>query len=285
MKNKLFLGILPLFFCFFVKAQESEILINDKKDVLVFFESNITKAKTGYSNYVVGYENASNSRVCILKSKGPSNTESNLTVYTEDGNIFSLPLKYSKDITKTSYAIPSSLSKGNLKNNENKKSDEKKDTLKKQVERKSEKITHISNINLIQSNLPEIKHYSEQSENIILRLINIVYKNEYLYFVLELENASTLDYDINYISYYIKSRKASRKSSSQKFNLSRSNLRFQYNYKERISVSESNRFIVVFNKFSIDKKKSLEIELNESNGERNIKLHIDSSLINNPYIF
>lgn len=278
-----------------VVEENKTIYINDKKNVVVFFDDYIDIAQLPYKYYAVAYEGGATSKVCILRASKSSTLESNLLVYTKNGNIYNLTVKYKKNIKKNNYIIKSSEAIGNQngeivtkkqkkrkRSSENLESDEdfeitKEDSLQKS-KRKEIKLNSESFI----EKKPYFKHLSSTNEDVTLKLNDVIYNKDELYFLFEIKNNSTLDYDINYKTYHIVSRKKSKRSSSQKLTFSEEDILYEYQIPERIKAFESSKYIVVFNKFSIDSKKHFLVELNELNGERNIKLYLNNDLVNNP---
>ena len=108
---------------------------------------------------------------------------------------------------------------------------------------------------------------------------NLTYINNELYFTISLQNVSTLDYDINYLNFYITSRNKKRNTTTQTIPY-----KYQYvhNLPSKIRASETIDVVFVYQKFSINENKILLIEMTEDNGEREVKLEIPNTFINNP---
>src|SRR5690606_34535588 len=66
----------------------------------------------------------------------------------------------------------------------------------------------------------------DRKHHIKLSVENIVFDRDELYIVINIENKSTLDYDLNYLNFYVNTRKKGKKKSLQ--NLYKEPL-FKYN--------------------------------------------------------
>lgn len=118
-----------------------------------------------------------------------------------------------------------------------------------------------------------------RSYGIKLQVKNIIFENNELYFVIEIENKSSLDYDVNFLDFYVETRKKGKKKSLQK--LLKSSI-YTYNMPKKIKEGQTHQLLYVLPKFSLANDKRLKIELLEKYGERNIQLKIKNKHINNP---
>lgn len=123
------------------------------------------------------------------------------------------------------------------------------------------------------------KKYFTISENVFLHLKDITFNNNEIYFYFLIENKGVLDYDVNFINLYLTSSNKKKRSSSQKIKYDPI---YTYYLPKKIKSFKSAEFVMIYNKFSINKKKSVIVEVNEKKGERNLQLEILSKTINNP---
>ena len=119
----------------------------------------------------------------------------------------------------------------------------------------------------------------KRKEGIALSFENIVFDKDDLYFLIEITNNSSLDYDLNFLNLSIETRQKGKKKSLQK--LYQEPL-FQYNVPSRIGKNETVRLVYVLPKFSLSKERRAVLGLNEKDGERNLELKIAHRVINNP---
>ena len=89
---------------------------------------------------------------------------------------------------------------------------------------------------------------------------NIVFDKEELYFVIQIENKSTLDYDLNFLNLSIETRQKGKKKSLQR--LYQEPI-YKHNLPSKIAENKTIRFVYVLPKFSLSNDRRAILELNE----------------------
>jgi len=272
-----FILILTVLVSAFAKGQTHIILdtiyANDTKNVALFFPEPIRQGITGSDNFVFTYNREKEQYFGLLQAK--PGKESNLLVINRNGSIFSYIVKYKSQLTKLNYFVPKANSIGN----------------EKPVIVDTTEVTEIESLvdnrtfyyTKFSSYLLERKQrigtIQKRNQGIVLSVENIVFDKEELYFVVKIENKSTLDYDLNFLNLSVETRQKGKKKSLQKLFRKPS---FKYNVPSRIAEGKVTRLVYVMPKFSIGNDRRLVVELNEKNGERDLKLKVSHKYINNP---
>lgn len=260
----------------FAKAQQREILdtiyANDHKNVALFFPNPIRQGITGSENFVFTYNREQEQYFGLLQAQ-PGN-ESNLLIINNNGAIFSYIVKYKEVLSRLNYFIPLTNSIGNEK-----PMDDQLTTTKKQEPRFDKSKYYERFCSYLLQRKEHIGRLKKRNNGIILTIENIVFDKEELYFVIQIENRSSLDYDLNFLNFSVETRKKGKKKSLQKLYQKPS---FKYKLPNKIKEKEGARLVYVLPKFSISNERSLILELNENKGERNVKLKISNDFINNP---
>ncbi len=276
MKNHLFISAF-LLASIVTKAQNTIVLdtiyANDQKNVALFFPEPIRQGITGSDNFVFTYNREKEQYLGLLQAK--PGKESNLLVVNRDGSVFSYIIKYKEQLSKLNYFIPMSSRIGNerpLANDSIKAADSETSTTKKHQ-------YYERFCAYLLDRKQRIGHLKKRKEGIALSVENIVFDKDELYFVIQIKNNSSLDYDLNFLNLSIETRQKGKKKSLQK--LYQEPL-FRYNVPSRIAKNETVRLVYVLPKFSLSNERRSVLELNESNGERNLKLKISNKYINNP---
>lgn len=249
------------------------IFANDQKNVALFFPEPIKQGITGSTNFVFTYNREKQQYFGLLQAT--PGEESNLLVVNKDGSVFSYIIKYKKRLSKLNYFIPRSSSIGN-----------EKPIIRDTVQALAPKTDIDNKTNYYQkfcSYLLRAKHgivnLKKRSEGIVMRVENIVFEKEELYFVIRIENHSTMDYDLNFLNFYTDIRKKGKKKSLQRHYRDPV---YKHHLPSKIKENEAVRFVYVLPKFSISNHRRAILELNEKTGERNIKLKIAHRYVNNP---
>jgi hypothetical protein len=260
----------------FAKAQNKEVLdtiyANDQKNVALFFPNPIRQGITGSENFVFTYNREQEQYFGLLQAQ-PGN-ESNLLIINNNGAIFSYIVKYKEALSRLNYFIPLTNSIGNEK-----PMDDQLTTTKKQEPRFDKSKYYERFCSYLLQRKERIGRLKKRNNGIILTIENIVFDKEELYFVIQIENRSSLDYDLNFLNFSIETRKKGKKKSLQKLYQKPS---FKHKLPNKIKERKRARLVYVLPKFSISNERSLILELNENKGERNVKLKISNDFINNP---
>jgi hypothetical protein len=257
------------------------IYANDHKNVALFFPEPIRQGITGSENFVFTYNRETQQHLGLLQAT--PGKESNLLIIGNSGSIFSYIIRYSEQLEKLNYFIPGSKSIGNETTEISGKTIETSQStagISEIENRLAGTETYYQNFcsHLLKSK-PRIGRIKKRNEGINLRLENIVFDREELYFVIEIKNGSPIDYELNFLNLSVETRKNGSKKSIQKLILEPV---FKYNLPGIIPVGKTARFVYVLPKFSIAGDKVVVIDLKELNGERDLKLRLRKRVVNNP---
>lgn len=276
MKNSILFGSLMLA-SFFLEAQNvsslDTIFANDYKNVALFFTHPIRQGITGADNFAFTYNREKQQFFGLLQAK--PGKASNLLIINADGSVFSYIVSYKEQLDKLNHFVPQSESIGfeQPKFTENSGS------------------TNVANLftdktfyyerfcSYLLTRKQKIGSIQKRKNGIVLSLENIVFDKEELYFVIKIENKSSLDYDLNFLDISTQTRKQGKKKSLQRISQLPN---FKYDIPTKVAENEIKRMVFVLSKFSLSNDKMVVLELNEKNGERNIKLKVSNKYINNP---
>lgn len=276
MKNSILLVILILG-SFILEAQNisslDTIFANDQKNVALFFPNPIKQGITGADNFIFTYNREKEQYFGLLQAK-PGEV-SNLLIINTNGSIFTYIVSYKEQLEKLNYFVPQSESIGY----EQPKFKENSDS------------TNIANLftdktfyyerfcSYLLTRKQNIGSIQKRRNDIVLSLENLVFDKEELYFVIKIENKSSLDYDLNFLDISIQTRKQGKKKSLQRISQLPN---FKYNVPTKVAEKQIARMVYVLPKFSLSNDKMVVLELNEKAGERNLKLNVSNKYINNP---
>lgn len=275
MKSYLLITIL-VFVSVFSEAQEKEILdtiyANDQKNVALFFPNPIRQGVTGADHFIFTYNREKEQYFGLLQAQ--PGKESNLLIINNNGSVFSYIVRYKEALSKLNYFIPLSNAIGNEKPVKDKLT-----TTKTEEWRFNASLYYERFCSYLVKRKQNIGRLKNRNDGIVLTVENIVFDKEELYFVIQIENRSSLDYDVNFLNLSIDTRKKGKKKSLQ--SLYQEPV-YKYKLPTKITKKQIVRLVYVVPKFSISNERSIVLELNENNGERNVKLKISNDYINNP---
>lgn len=250
------------------------IYANDQMNVALFFPEPIRQGITGTENFIFTFNREKGQHLGLLQAK--PGKDSNLLVIGENGSAFSYILKYKTELSNLNYFIEQS---GSIGDERQISADNSKAGT--EVILSPNRVGYYNRFcgYLLKKKSQNIVRSKKRNEGIVLSLKNIVFDDEELYFVIEIDNRSSLDYDLNFLRFSTEIRPKGRKKSFQRINREPV---FKYKVPSKIREGEKACFVYVFSKFSMSSDRIGILELNEQNGERHIQLKISHKSINNP---
>lgn len=278
MKKYIIISVLIIMSAFAkTNAQATQVLdtiyANDTKNVALFFPEPIRQGITGSDNFIFTYNREKEQYFGLLQAK--PGKESNLLVINRNGSIFSYIVRYKKQLSKLNYFIQLSSSIGNEKPLITKAV--QAETFAKSIDNSTYYYQKFCSYLLDRKQRLALKR--DRKSRIILNVERIVFNKEELYFVIEIENNSSLDYDLNFLNLSIETRQKGKRKSLQR--LYQEPI-YKHNLPSKIAENETVRFVYVLPKFSLSNDRRAILELNEKNGERNIEMKLSHRYINNP---
>ena len=256
------------------------IYANEHKNVALFFPEPIRQGITGAEDFVFTYNREKYQYLGLLQAT--PGKESNLLVIGTNGSIFSYILKYSERLDTLNYFISDS---GKIGNENPEFKEEHVDDVAlisatKAEEVLADKEPYYQNFSsYILRSKRKIGKIQVRQENVLLKVENIVFRRDELYFVLKIDNLSSIDYDLSLLDISVETRKKGKKKSMQK--LVQEPV-YKFWVPKKVAKGKVSRFVYVLPKFSIAEDKVVVIDLKEQNGERDIKLKVKKKFINNP---
>ena len=134
-------------------------------------------------------------------------------------------------------------------------------------------------IDLAKTKKKGIQHIADKVGKVEFKLTNIAYKEGNIIFCVNMKNTSPLDYNVDYMKFYLRDRKKRKKEVSQEIEV-----KPNFAYVERQGISNETKlgvsggeynFVFMIPKFTIATDKVLEIDIVEKEGSRNLNLKVD----------
>jgi conjugative transposon TraN protein len=200
----------------------------------------------------------------VLKVKGAKNDfkPTNLHVYTVDGKLYVFNVTYTEYPGYTTFnlnkLLGDSMASGPLV-----------------VDRKIAKESHLTETARKSREARQFISKAIQEYDIRLQLRSIHITSDWLVFGFRLSNLSNLNYDIDFVRFYMKDKKQVKRSSIQEQEISP----LYIDPLTTIPGQQRDRFVIVVPKFTIPDKKVFFIELFEKNGGRHLTLQIKNKYL------
>ena len=199
--------------------------------------------------------------ILLVKAGRENFTETNLSVITSDGKLYSFILNYSNNpsLLNISFTKDTTLEETvPLLQSENNEA---------QLQLTTERIANEKRV------LHGIKDYKYR---IKLQLNGIYIKGDIVFYQMEIKNHSNINYDIDMLRFFIHDEKKSKRTASQEIEM-----RPLYVYGDTSVIKGGLKNILVFAlpKFTIPDKKYLSIQLMEKDGGRHLQLRVHNRTI------
>jgi conjugative transposon TraN protein len=225
--------------------------------------------------YAVSYVDLGNGGIIADKARGAENIvkvkanqqgfpETNMTVVTTDGRLYSFLVNYdanprvlnynlaSTDVSSSSAVVP---------------------------------LAHLSNMGVTQSDLEEYSrlvldkrkgpHVQEKKDDITLALQGLYTQNDVFFFPLHLANSSNINYDVDFVKFYIRDKKVAKRTAIQESEVTPV---FVYNASQTTIPGPGGiDQVYALHKFTIPDDKNLVVEMFEKGGGRQLSFVVTNS--------
>lgn len=232
-----------------------EIELTQNKTTHILFPSSIEYVDLGSSEIIANKVEAT-SNVLRLKTVKEGITATNFTVITSDGKYYNFNTTYKEEPLQLSY---------DLTNFEKQVSKQQSEVFFKELGTTSPSLADLFMKAIIKKNKKEL-NIKSKSYAVEARLKSIYIQDSKLYFHLSINNKSNLPYTVDYISFKIKDRRTSKRTTIQEVSLKPIR---SLNDIHTINSHSKQDNVFMLDQFTLSDKQMLLIEVNEKNGVRN----------------
>jgi len=226
-------------------AQTSSLQITTDKTTSLIFPYPIKHVDRGTKDVLVQpVKEADN--ILLVKAASKDFAGTNLSVITDDGSVYSLAVSYGEPSIWV-YRFPA-----------------------------QQKTSIATYANSILENPKTMIGIRNASWDMVARVIGIYIKDDVIYYQLDLQNASPIDYDINFLRFYIRDKKKTKRTAIQESELSPI---YIAGNTVQVKANSSHSIVVALDKFTIPDAKFLAIEIGEKNGGRNLLMKVSNRKI------
>ena len=185
--------------------------------------------------------------ILLLKAGCKNFIATNLSVLTNDGSFYSFIVSYDSLPVNLVYRVSPQL--------------------KASIETRA---------NSIIDNKPFLHGLKDKSWSMQTKVSGIYVHDDIIYYQLSLSNQSPLDYDIDFIRFYIRDKLQSKRTASQEIELKP--IHIAGNIKQ-VKAGVGSTIVVALEKFTVPDAKLLAIEIAERNGGRHLQLKVNNRKI------
>ncbi len=235
------------------------LLIAWNKTTSVIFPEAIINVDRG-SRDILAQKVKDVENILQLKAGKTDFPETNLTVITSDGKIYHLIVNYSSHPQELIIEIGK----------------EPKETMPAILKSTFSEPDLSKYSNSIVTKGKQGKIVGHSKYKVSLSLKGIYIQDNVIFYHLHLENQSGIDYDIDFLKFYIKDKKQLKRTATQETEVKP---RYIHGDDSIIKTNSELDLVYVFEKFTIPDTRHLLIELYEKNGGRNLDLFVKNRMI------
>jgi conjugative transposon TraN protein len=228
----------------FVSAMaQTSLCISTDKTTSLIFPFSILHVDRGTKDILVQpVQEVEN--ILLVKAGLKDFPETNLSVFTSDGSVYTFQVCYQPVLTTWTYYLPT-----------------------------NKKATMATYANGILDNRRTLWGVRDNSWNMDVAVIGTYIKDDVLYYQLRLINNSPVDYDIEVLRFFIRDKKKSKRTAVQENELKP--LQISGNTKQVKAFSRTVT-VVALEKFTIPDKKFMGIQIMEKNGGRHLSMKMSN---------
>lgn len=247
-------------------VQSHDMVITCHKTSSIIFPAQIKFVDRGTGD-IIARKASEVSNVLQLKANRENFPETNLTVITADGILHHFTINYHKDPDRLSLEL----------NELGIVTDQaKQPAILFQQEMTETDLDQCSREIVEADKVTMIKQEREYKIGMFLKGIYI--KNNVMFFHFTMNNTSNINYDVDFLRFYIHDREKVKRTASQEVAVKPL---YRYGDDKLIPANSKQDVVYALNKFTIPDAKNLVIEMFEQNGGRHLKLGITNRNIVN----
>ena len=224
-------------------AQTSALCISTDKTTSLVFPFSIRHVDRGTKDILVQQVKEADN-ILLVKASAKNFSETNLSVVTEDGSVYTFVINYEEKPAIWVYNL-----------------------------RENKKTTMATYANGILDNKRTLSGVRDNSWNIDAAVIGTYIKDDIVFFQLRIKNNSPINYGIEVLRFYIRDKKKGKRTAVQENELKP--LHVSGNIAQVKSFNQ-NVIVVALDKFTIPDKKFMGIQIMERNGGRHLMMKLNN---------
>jgi len=227
-------------------AQPVALTISKDKTTSLIFPFAIRHVDRGTKDVLVQQVQEADN-ILLVKAATEGFTETNLSVVTDDGSVYSFVVNFDNKPPVWVYRLPAN----------------KRQTITTYAEG-------------ILDNPATMHGIKDLSQGITVYVSGIYIKENVIYYQVQLVNDSPIDYDIELLRFYIRDKKKSKRTAAQEIELKPLHISGNTSV---VRAGGRNTIVVALEKFTVPDAKYLAIQVMEKNGGRHLLMRVNNRKI------
>lgn len=229
-----------------LSAQVSTLCISSNKTTSLVFPFPIKHVDRGSKDILV-QQVPEAENILFVKAASPGIAETNLSVVTGDGGLYSFSICYDKQPSVWVYQLPV-----------------------------NKKATLASSTTSLLDNPPALKGPRDRHWDVEAKLTGIYVKEDHFFFQFDFINDSPLDYTLDYLRFFIRDKKQSKRTAIQEIEY---RPLFTAGNASLVKANDNNVVVVALEKFTIPDHKRFLVQIGEKGGGRQLQLTLSNRMI------
>lgn len=238
--KSIFISICCFGLAFVAKGQATLCISTDKTTSLIFPFA-IKHVDRG-SQSILAQQVKDVPTILLVKAANNGFNETNLSVVTDDGSLYSFVVCYDLNPATWVHYLPV-----------------------------NNKATTAMYANGILDNAPTVKRIKDKKWQSVAEITGIYIKNDVLFYQLSIENNSSVDYTIDFVRFYIRDKKKGKRTAVQEIELKPI---YTVGNLNKVKAENTSKLVFALDKFTIPDAKKLILQINEKNGGRHFSMLI-----------
>ena len=231
------------------------------KTVHIIFPAAIRYVDLGSVNLLAAKADGAENVLRVKAAERNFETETNLSVITEDGSYYTYNVRYADEPVKLNIEMKDFMHDGEAVNRPN----NAMDIYLKELGDESPLLVKLIMKSIHKNDRREIKHIGSKKFGLQYTLKGVYTHNGLLYFHIQTKNSSNVPFDIDFVTFKIVDKKIAKRTAIQEQVVWPLRV---YNNQTSIGGKRTERSVYTMPKFTIPDDKLLLIELNEKFGGR-----------------
>lgn len=227
-------------------AQTSSLFITTDKTTSLVFPFSILYVDRGTKDILVQQIKEADN-ILLVKAFTKSFSETNLSVVTDDGSVYTFVVNYEEKPSTWVYKLPV-----------------------------NKKATITTYANGILDNPRTMKGIKDKKWDMVARLIGIYVKENVIYYQVEINNESSIGYDIDLLRFYVRDKKKGKRTAVQENELKPL---YVAGNASQIKGKSASVIVVALEKLTIPDAKYLAVQVMEKNGGRHLFMKVANKKI------
>lgn len=238
-----------------------------EKTVHLIFPAAIRYVDLGSQNIIAGKADDAENVLRVKAAVREFETETNMSVFCEDGSFYAFNVKYADEPEKLSIEMKDFLSptEGRLPSN-------RADIYFKELGSESPILVKLIMKSIYQNDKRIIKHVGAKQFGMRFLLRGLYAHNGLLYFHVRMDNESNMPYAVDFITFKVVDKKVAKHTAIQERMLQPLRAFHQVMW---IGAGRSERIVFALEQFTLSEDKQLEVTLYERNGSRTLTFYLE----------